>query len=238
MIKIRELYFILFFLIFNSLFFVSEAKKPDGSNLGAYAHIKISKYRKRRNSQLTVLVLPVVIDEGRNGFDTYAYNQITNFFRSYNYLVPSFLETNLYLKQKNIEKSAFEKSFQALANKYKAKYVVFLRIKKLEHFTKINGAGVLAAGLVLGGIGRYSFGEYLLKIYSVKANTIFEYSTVDKKKDHILGFWQTSKSLAKKMQSDSIKSLLKEFATKQVHRSEGYILKDINSYFDDAKGFK
>ncbi|MCO4781513.1 MAG: hypothetical protein KC646_04260 [Candidatus Cloacimonetes bacterium] len=227
-----------FVVVFFALNFQTNAKKPDGRNLGAFAHMKISKFRKRKNTQKTILILPVVIDEGRRGFDRYAFDQLSDFFRGYNYLVPSFLETSLYLRQRNIEKTAFESNFQGLAKKYKATYVVFLRIKKLEHFTKINAAGVVASGFALGGIGRYSFGEYLLKVYSLDKNTIYEYSTVDKKKDHILGFWQTSKSLAKKMQKESIQSLLTEFATKQVHRSEGYILKSIDSYFEDAKGFQ
>jgi hypothetical protein len=189
-----------------------------------------------------VLVLPVVSDPELHLFSRRAERQISEFFRKYNYVVPSALETRLYLEEQSLKSEKIEQGFKSLARKYRAKYIVLLRLKSLLHKKKANIAGLIAARSLpraaITGAGREAHGEFILKVFSARTAKIYETSAVARKKDHMLGFWRSSKQLARRLQDETIASLLEEFALRKIHRSKGYILTPIKTYHPDSKGFQ
>jgi len=204
----------------------------------------VKKLRKRNPVAMVprVLVLPVVNDPSLNLFSRRAHRRISEFFRRYSYVVPSRLEIGLYLQEQNLKPENLEEGFALLAKKYKAKYVVLLRLKKLEHKKKANIPGLLAARSLpraaISGAGRKAMGEFILKIYGSHTAKTYEASAVAEKKDHLLGFWRSSKKLAMRLQDETIDSLLEEFASRKIHRAEGYILTPLKTYHSDSKGFQ
>ena len=209
---------------------------------GPFPFLKTLSKRSTSPSRSKVVVLPVVSELEDQDFEGVANEQLTTFFRAYNYLVPSLLETKYYLKQQNIQESGYEKEFEALASKFQAKFIVLLYIKALKHRKAPNAIGLVTSRSLprasLTAVGRKTYGEYLLKIYDSRNKKIDESSAVADRKDPLLGFWRSSKSLAMKVQKEVLDSLLSEFATQKILRSEGYILAPINKYHPDAKGFQ
>ena len=94
------------------------------------------------------------------------------------------------------------------------------------------------AGVTISGVGRYATGEYVLKVYSRKTKITQTFSAIERRKDHVLGLFQSAEKLAVKLQKQTLDSLLDDFAQKKIKRSEGYILAPLKTYFPDAKGFQ
>lgn len=209
---------------------------------GAFPFLKKLPRKFSDGKRRTVLVLPVISEVEDEDFERLANQQLTSFFRSYNYLVPSFLETQYYLKQKNIQEASYEAEFESIANKFEAKYVILLYIKALKHRKAPNAIGLITARSLprasLTAVGRKTYGEYLLKIFNTRDKKVQESSAIAERKDPLLGFWRSSKSLAMKVQREVLDSLLDEFATQNILRSEGYILTPVKKYHPDSKGFQ
>lgn len=200
-----------------------------------------TEIRRKRNFASKIpraVVLPVVSSKNRAEFEKRAFEQIRKFFGQYNFVVPSHIEIDDYLKRNEINKTEYESKFVDIANKFEAKYVVFLKINRISRLKKINAAGTLVAGATITGVGRYAAGEYVLKVFARSGKEVRSFSAIERRKDHILGLFQSAKRLALKLQDDTLQSLLSDFARQKIERSEGYILTPIQSYFPDAKGFQ
>jgi|SaaInl4_135m_RNA_FD_contig_31_1026337_length_1769_multi_4_in_0_out_0_1 hypothetical protein len=211
-------------------------------NRGEFSFVPIQRMVPRNLNRPSVLVLPVVSDLEDKTIETRAYEQIVDFFRRYNYLVPSFLETRLYLKQQEIGEQAYEGSFEELSKKYRTRYVVLLKIQDLQHSKTVNPIGLITSRSIprasLTAAGRKAHAEYILKIYGSAKKEVFETSIVANKRDPLLGFWRSSQSLALKLQKEVLSGLLDDFATKNILRAEGYILTPLKTYHPDSKGFQ
>lgn len=231
--------FSLFFLI-GGLYTLESRDPPEYK--GDFPFVNIIRKVPTNNQRPTVLVLPVVSVLQDKDFEIRAHEQITDFFRRYNYLVPSFLETRLYLKQQEIGSQVYEDKFEELSIRYHTRYIVLLKIQELKHRKAPNALGLVTSRSLprasLTAVGRKTYGEYLLKIYSSKDKKIYESSTIADRKDPLLGFWRSSKSLAMKVQKEVLEGLLNDFATKKILRAEGYILAPLKTYHPDAKGFQ
>lgn len=211
--------------------------EKDGTYLGEYPFVSISRLVSPSSFRARTVVLPINRDQG-NLFAEAAHRQISEFFRANNYLVPSLLETNAYLRQNEFVESDYEKKFAKMALDFKAKYVVYLEVKRLSHTTKVNPAGVLAAGVLVSGVARYATAEYQLRVYRVVEKNVETFSAYEQKKDYLLGFWQSSKKMALKLQEETLSALLNSFSQREIKRSEGYILEPIRTFFPDSKGFQ
>ena len=185
-----------------------------------------------------VLLLPVRSSKNRKKFEDQAFNQITDFFRNYNFVVPSFIEVDTFLAQNEIKPDNYLSKLETLAEEFQAKYVVLLNINRISRLKKINAAGTLIAGVTVTGVGRYAAGEYVLKVYNPKSKQTQTFSAIERRKDHILGLFQSAEKLALKLQQETLQSLLNNFAQNKIKRSEGYILAPLKTYFPDAKGFQ
>lgn len=185
-----------------------------------------------------VVLLPVNSTKKRTKFEERAFQQISDFFRNYNFVIPSFIEINDYLLQNEIQVEDYSKNFEKISKNFDAKYVVFLQINRISRSKKVNAAGTLVAGVTISGVGRYATGEYVLKVYSRKTKITQTFSAIERRKDHVLGLFQSAEKLAVKLQKETLDSLLDDFAQKKIKRSEGYILAPLKTYFPDAKGFQ
>lgn len=227
---------ILIFTISATNFHASEIRgKPYESEF------HFTEIRRKRDFGLKTprtVILPVISSKNRTEFEKRAFKQMSKFFRQYNFVVPSYIEIDDYLRKNEIDKNSYEDQFDSIAKKFEAKYVVYLKINRISRLKKINAAGTLVAGATVTGVGRYAAGEYVLKVFNKSNKEIRSFSAIERRKDHILGLFQSAKRLALKLQDDTLQSLLSDFAQQKIQRSEGYILTPIQSYFPDAKGFQ
>ena len=205
---------------------------------GEFHFVEIKRKRNFAKKIPRVLLLPVKSTRNRKRFEERAFNQITEFFRNYNFVVPSKIEVSSYLAENEITFDNYVKNFEKLADEFQANYVVFLKINRISRQKKINAAGTLVAGVTVTGVGRYAAGEYVLKVYNPRNKTAKTFSAIERRKDHILGLFQSAEKLAFKLQRDTLQSLLSDFAQNKIKRSEGYILAPLKSYFPDSKGFE
>ena len=205
---------------------------------GEFHFVEIRRKIKDLKNIPRVVVLPVNSAKQRKKFENSAFRQISDFFRNYNFVIPSFIEIDDFLSQHEINANDYSKNFEKIAKKFEAKYMVLLNINRISRSKKINAAGTLAAGVTISGVGRYAAGEYVLKVYSKKNTQTQTFSAVERRKDHILGLFQSAEKLAFKLQTETLHSLLDDFAQNKIKRSEGYILAPLKTYFPDAKGFQ
>ena len=229
---------LLFFLLWScsSAFAASEIRgKP---YTGEFHFVEIRRKRNYGNRIPRVVVLPVRSAKNRAKYEKKAFKQISDFFRNYNFVIPSFIEIDNFLSQQEIEPNEYSKSFEKLAKEFRAKYVVLLNINRISRMKKVNAAGTLMAGVTVSGVGRYAVGEYVLKVYSSQNRQTQTFSAIERRKDHILGLFQSAEKLAFKLQRDTLHALLDDFAQNKIKRSEGYILTPLKTYFPDAKGFQ
>lgn len=205
---------------------------------GEYHFVKIKRKRDAIKDIPRAVLLPVVSDKNREEFEKRAFIQVSKFFANYNFVIPSFIEIDNFIKENEIKESDYETKFAEIAKAFQAKYVIFLRINRISQLKKINAAGTLVAGATVTGVGRYAAGEFVMKVFNPDLEETQSYSAIERRKDHILGFFQSAKRLALKLQDETLQSLLSDFARQKIERSEGYILTPIQSYFPDAKGFQ
>jgi hypothetical protein len=218
--------------------FPGQLAEKDGSYLGEYPFVSISKPARPVSYRARVVILPISSNKGRHDFAEAAHKQISEFFRAHNYLVPSLLEISAYLRNNEIEETEYEAKFENIAREFRAKYVVFLEVKRLFHTKKINPAGVMAAGMLVTGVGRYANAEYQLRVYRIVEKDIETFSAYERKRDHLLGFWQGSKRMAFKLQEETLAALMNSFAQREIKRVEGYVLEPLRTVFPDSKGFQ
>ncbi|MEE2923399.1 MAG: hypothetical protein VX619_01350 [bacterium] len=230
---------LLLLIIVSSLVCESEASEIRGKPYAGEFHF-VEIRRKRHNAKKIprVVVLPVVSSKKRKKFENKAFEQISDFFSNYNFVIPSYIEIDNFLSQNEISPDDYPNNFDKIAKKFEAKYVVFLNINRISRLKKINAAGTIVAGVTISGVGRYAAGEYVLKVYSKKNKQTQTFSAVERRKDHILGLFQSAERLAFKLQTETLHSLLDDFAQNKIKRSEGYILAPLKTYFPDAKGFQ
>ncbi|MBW7876804.1 MAG: hypothetical protein H3C47_12545 [Candidatus Cloacimonetes bacterium] len=188
--------------------------------------------------RIVMLVLPPLVPAGREKFGKQAFDQIAHFLRKYDFLVPSWLQIQNFLKEHSVSPEDYPKVMHALAEVFGANKIFFLDIQKLSYQKKINPAGLLASGILLSGYGRYVQAEYRLDIYDSASHVIESLPAVERTKDYTLGLLQTSEKLAMDSQRETIAAMLTQYAQASILRPKGYILEPLEKTFVDSKGFQ
>jgi hypothetical protein len=202
----------------------------------AYHFLKIRRFRKPIQRKV-VVVLPVS-REGNLLFEQHAFDRVAKFFRNFNYLVPSQLEVKKKLGQEEIKAEDYESNLRKVARMFQATYVVLVNIHKLDHRKTLNAAGVLVAGVAVTGVTRHVFAEYIMKIFKSAELEVESYSAYEEKKDYLLGFWQSSRTMALKAQEEILGTLLERFSKKEILRPTGYLLTPLETVHTDSHGFR
>lgn len=184
-----------------------------------------------------VIILPPTSDPEREEFEEAGFEQMAAHFRRFGFLVPSFREIRhlLSLHEMPEDRALW---YEPVAKHFKATFVVDLQIRRLHHVKKINPAGVLAAGVLLTGIGRYVSAEYALAFYVAEQHRVIRQNAWERRKDYGLGFWQSSRSMAMRQQKETLDALLYRLSQRTLQRPRGYILEPMKTEFPDAKGFR
>ena len=236
--KLMLIYILLLFFTFPQTYKIDADEVRGKPYTGEFHFVEIRRKREDVKKIPRAVILPVNSSKKRKKFENRAFQQISDFFRNYNFVIPSFIEIDDFLSQNEINPDDYSKNFEKIAKKFGAKYVVLLNINRISRSKKINAAGTLAAGVTISGVGRYAAGEYVLKVYSKNNKQTQTFSAIERRKDHILGLFQSAEKLAIKLQKETLHSLLNDFAQNKIKRSEGYILSPLKTYFPDAKGFQ
>lgn len=185
-----------------------------------------------------MLVLPPKAQAGRERFARQAFEQVTAFLRRYDFVVPSWLQINHFIKEQGLTAEDYPRSYHALAQVFKAEQIFFLDIQRVHFVKKINPAGLLASGILITGYGRYVTAEYRLDIYTASTHTVESLPAVERSRDYALGLVQTSERLALDTQTQSLSAMLTQYARQEILRPKGYILEPMERTFVDSKGFQ
>ena len=242
--KTNSTSFVSLFFGFHSIFFLflfcftADTRNRPPEFRDEFNNIPFYDVRKPISDHRRVLILPVSCNKDRQEFQDQAFETLSQFFRNYNFIVPSKLKIDQVMLKKGITQETYENNFRSLAQEFRAQFVIWLHIKRIDRTKKLNAAGTLVAGATVTGVGRYATGEYVLKVFDPKSGETKSYTALEREKDYMFGLFQSAHRLALRLQKRTLTALLDDFASRKLLRSKGYILTPLQKVYPDQKGFQ